>query len=78
MSYPLQFDNITSQDINVAEEKVSNQPDTHWLHLADGEVIKSKGVASHVGGVPVIGAYEIPVELQEGYAESQKEAEHQF
>lgn len=41
-------------------------PDTHWIHLANGDVFTAKGVATHVNGVPVIGTYEIPAELQEG------------
>lgn len=40
-----------------------NLPDTHWLHLANGDVITARGTATHVGGVPVIGSYDIP----EGY-----------
>ncbi len=35
-------------------------PDTHWLHLGDGTVIRSKGVATHVGDIPVLHAVEIP------------------
>lgn len=41
-------------------------PDTHWIHLANGDVFTAKGTATHVNGIPVIGTYEIPAELQEG------------
>jgi hypothetical protein len=35
-------------------------PDTHWLHLADGRVVTTKGVMSHYDGLQVIGAYPMP------------------
>jgi hypothetical protein len=42
-------------------------PDTHWLNLADGTTITSKGGGiSHVNGVPVLHSTEIPAELLEG------------
>lgn len=41
-------------------------PDTHWLNLADGTTVITKGVASHVNGIPVLHATEIPAELQDG------------
>jgi hypothetical protein len=49
-------------------------PDTHWLHLADGTVILSKGVMSAYEGIPVIGAYAIPAEL----ADEPSVPEHKF
>jgi hypothetical protein len=49
-------------------------PDTHWLHLADGQVILSKGVMSAYEGIPVIGAYAIPAEL----ADEPSVPEHKF
>lgn len=48
---------------NVPEKEL---PDTHWIHLANGDVFTAKGIASHVDGIPVIGTYEIPPHLQEG------------
>lgn len=41
-------------------------PDTHWLNLADGRTVVTKGVMSHYEGVPVLHATEIPGELLEG------------
>jgi hypothetical protein len=38
-------------------------PDTHWLILADGRSIKSKGVMSVYDGVPVVSTHAIPEEL---------------
>jgi hypothetical protein len=38
-------------------------PDTHWLALADGRTIKTKGVMSHYEGIPVIRSTEMPPEL---------------
>ena len=38
-------------------------PDTHWLVLADGRSIKSKGVMSIYDGVPVVSSHAIPEEL---------------
>jgi hypothetical protein len=38
-------------------------PDTHWLVLADGRSIKSKGVMSVYDGVPVVSTHAIPEEL---------------
>lgn len=59
-----------------AEEKQSKLPNTHWIHLADGSTIESKGVASHVDGIPVIATYEIPAEKRSDY--KPEDHEHQF
>jgi hypothetical protein len=53
-------DETANQSTPVEDEPL---PDTHWLHLADGDVIKSKGVMTHYKGIPVIGAYAIPEEI---------------
>jgi hypothetical protein len=58
------------------EEKQSKQPNTHWLHLANGDVVESKGVASHIDGIQVIGSYEIPAEKRSDY--KPEDHEHQF
>lgn len=41
-------------------ENGTTLPETHWLHLANGDVVKSNGVKSMHNGIQVIGAYEIP------------------
>lgn len=38
-------------------------PPTHWLWLANGNVIESNGVMSHYQGIPVVASYEKPAEL---------------
>lgn len=38
-------------------------PPTHWLHLANGDVVTSNGVKSVHNGIQVIASYEIPPEL---------------
>lgn len=38
-------------------------PPTHWLWLANGEVLESNGVMSHHNGIPVVAAYQKPAEL---------------
>lgn len=38
-------------------------PPTHWLHLANGNVITSNGVRSVHEGIQVIASYEIPPEI---------------
>jgi len=63
-------------DQKAAEEKQSKLPNTHWLHLANGDVAESKGVASHIDGITVIGAYEIPAEKRSDY--KPEDNEHQF
>jgi hypothetical protein len=60
------------------DEPESTLPDTHWIHLANGDVFTGKGSATHVGGVPVIGVYAIPDELQEGAEERAAETAHKF
>lgn len=69
-----------TRDNQVAPEDApeSTLPDTHWVHLANGDVFTAKGNATHVGGVPVIGVYAIPEELQEGAEERNKVQAHQF
>lgn len=57
-------------------EVESTLPDTHWIHLANGDVFTAKGIASSVDGIPVIGTYEIPAHLQDGAKPA--EAEHKF
>jgi hypothetical protein len=47
--------------VTAAAPEQTPLPDTHWLHLGNGDVVTSKGVASHVDGIPVIHAVEIPV-----------------
>jgi hypothetical protein len=37
-------------------------PDTHWLILADGRKISSKGTMTHYGAVPVLYSTPIPVD----------------
>lgn len=44
-------------------EKDVSLPPTHWLHLANGDVITSNGVKSIHEGIPVIAHYEIPADL---------------
>jgi hypothetical protein len=48
-----------------AEEKAEREkpPVSHYLHLANGEVIESAGVATHVNGMVVVNA--VPVEERE-------------
>lgn len=45
------------------ESKTVELPNTHWLHLADGTTVESKGVSGSVNGIPVIAHYEKPPEL---------------
>lgn len=45
--------------------------DTHWVHLADGRVITTKGSLSSYDGVPVIGVYAMPESIS-------TEPEHKF
>jgi hypothetical protein len=52
-------------------------PDTHWLNLADGTTITAQGVASHVGGIPVLHATAIPAELLDG-GDPNAEPAHRF
>lgn len=52
-----------SKPADVPAEDTVTLPPTHWLHLADGNVIETNGVKSHHEGIPVIGAYEKPQEL---------------
>jgi hypothetical protein len=47
--------------VTAAAPEETPLPDTHWLHLGNGDVITSKGVATHVGDIPVLHAVEIPV-----------------
>lgn len=61
-----------------ADEPESELPDTHWIHLANGDVFTAKGVTSSVDGIPVIGVYEIPAHLQEGREVPPAEQPHQF
>ena len=53
-------DNVNNAPATPDQEPL---PDTHWLHLGDGQVIRSKGVTTHVDGIPVIHAVEIPSDL---------------
>ena len=52
---------------NTAETPVTDNgvtlPPSHWLHLANGQVIESNGVKSIHEGIQVIGSYEIPPEV---------------
>jgi hypothetical protein len=67
-------------DEKVAAEKEAENaplPDTHWLNLADGRTVVTKGVASHYEGVPVLHATEIPAELQDG-GNTETEPVHRF
>lgn len=75
----LRASNKKNEDAKAAQDEKDNAPlpDTHWLNLADGTTVKSKGVASHVGGIPVIRATEIPAELQDG-AKENAESAHRF
>lgn len=52
---------------NVTAEKTDDEkptlPPTHWLWLANGEVIESNGVKSMHDGIPVVTHYAKPDEL---------------
>lgn len=62
-----------------AEVKVDETPlpDSHWLNLADGSTVTSKGVMSHVNGIPVLHATEIPAALLPG-GDPNAEPAHRF
>lgn len=68
-----------AEKAKAAQEEKDNAPlpDTHWLNLADGTTVTSKGVASHIGGIPVVRATEIPAELIEG-GNPNAQPEHRF
>jgi hypothetical protein len=61
------------------EEKPEDEPlpDTHWLNLADGTTVVSKGTGTHFNGIPVLHATPIPEELQEG-GKVNSEPAHRF
>jgi hypothetical protein len=62
---------------NAGNEDEKPLPDTHWLHLGDGTVVKAKGTATHVGDLPVLHAVEIPGALIEG-GDPNAEPAHRF
>lgn len=43
--------------------ETSELPNTHWLWLANGEVVEAKGVSGSVEGIPVVAHYAIPDEI---------------
>jgi len=54
----LKGNNVPAEDKPVPGNGTTLQP-THWLHLANGDVVESNGVKSVHNGIQVIGAYEI-------------------
>lgn len=61
---------------NTSSENGTTLPATHWIHKADGTVVTSNGVMSIHGGIPVIGCYEIPAEIQ--YPDAVESSAHVF
>jgi hypothetical protein len=57
-----ELDKLRDEKNNPPEQKKAELPNTHWLHLANGEVVESKGVSGSINGIPVIAHYEIPQE----------------
>jgi hypothetical protein len=61
-----ELDRLRDEKNNPPEKEVKELPNTHWLHLANGDVVESKGVSGSIDvdgkNVPVIAHYEIPQE----------------
>lgn len=69
--------NRDANRVNAGNEDEKPLPDTHWLHLGDGSVVKAKGTATHVGDLPVLHAVEIPGALLDG-GDPNAEPAHRF
>lgn len=54
-----QMANQPTPDDNSEEDEL---PDTHWLTLADGRTIESKGTMTHYEGIPVLYSTPIPID----------------